>query len=35
MSLYRVIRWFVVVAIAWTVIASLPAIARFLRLRET
>jgi hypothetical protein len=33
--LYRIVRWFVLVAIAWTVIASLPALARFLRMRAT
>ncbi len=33
MFLYRIVRWFVLVAIAWTVIAALPSLARYLKLR--
>ena len=32
--MYRVIRWFVLVAAAWTVITGLPGLARFLRMRR-
>jgi hypothetical protein len=32
--MYRVIRWFLLVAVAWTVITALPGLARFLRMRR-
>lgn len=32
--MYRVVRWFVLVAVAWGALLSLPGLARYLRMRQ-
>ena len=33
-TLYRAVRWIVLVSAAWTVLVSLPGLARYLRMRS-
>lgn len=32
--LYRMVRWVVIVGLAWMVVNSLPSLARYLKMRE-
>ena len=32
--MYRLVRWCVLVALAWLTVRSLPSVARYLRMRE-